>query len=185
MPNLYIIAGCNGAGKTTAAFSLLPDVFQTLEFVNADEIARGLSPLNVEGVAFQAGRIMIERMNQLIVERKSFAFETTLSGLSYLPLLKNAKTHGFKITLFFVYLNTVELAINRVAVRVSKGGHHILKDVIIRRYHKGLTNFKKYASLSDDWYIYDNSALSYQIIAKNISGVAEIINFDIYQKINK
>lgn len=185
MPNLYIIAGCNGAGKTTAAFSLLPDVFQTLEFVNADEIARGLSPLNVERVAFQAGRIMIERMNQLILERKSFAFETTLSGLSYLPFLKNAKAVGFEITLFFLYLNSVELAINRVAVRVSKGGHHILKEVIIRRYYKRLANFKNYASLSDDWYVYDNSALSYKIVAKNISGAEEIINFDICKIINK
>jgi len=83
MPTLYILAGPNGAGKTTAAYSLLPNVFETVEFVNADEIARGLSPLNVDSVAFQAGRIMLERLDYFIKEKKSFAFETTLSGLSY------------------------------------------------------------------------------------------------------
>jgi len=97
MPEIYMIAGCNGAGKTTAAYTLLPDVFKTIEFVNADEIARGLSPFNVEGVAFKAGRIMLERINQLIKEQKSFAFETTLAGLSYLKLIKYAKAVDMKL----------------------------------------------------------------------------------------
>lgn len=88
MPTIYIIAGANGAGKTTAAFSLLPNVFKTVEFVNADEIAKGLSPLNYEGVTFQSGRIMVERLNQLMKESRSFAFETTLSGQVYLSFLK-------------------------------------------------------------------------------------------------
>ena len=91
MPDIFIIAGCNGAGKTTAAYNLLPEVFKTVEFVNADEIARGLSPLNAEAVAFQAGRIMIERIKHLIAGNKKFSFETTLSGLSYLRLIKEAK----------------------------------------------------------------------------------------------
>jgi predicted ABC-type ATPase len=96
MPAIYIIAGPNGAGKTTAAYNLLPDVFNTLEFVNADEIARGLSPFNFEGVTFQAGRIMIERLGQLLKEKKSFAFETTLSGISYLQFLKFRKKKDMK-----------------------------------------------------------------------------------------
>ncbi len=100
MPTIYIIAGPNGAGKTTAAYTLLPDVFNTYEFVNADEIARGLSPFNFEGVTFQAARIMIERLYQLVKENKSFAFETTLSGLTYLPFIKDAKTKGYDIILF-------------------------------------------------------------------------------------
>ena len=91
MPDIYIIAGCNGAGKTTAAYNLLPDVFNTVEFVNADEIARGLSPFNPEGVAFQAGRIMIDRIQQLITLQKSFALETTLSGLTYFKFITSAK----------------------------------------------------------------------------------------------
>ena len=138
MPDIFIIAGCNGAGKTTAAYSLLPETFKTIEFVNADEIARGLSPLNVEGAAFQAGRIMLSRITQLIDENKSFAFETTLSGVTYIKFLKEAKLKGYGITFFFVYLNNTELAKSRVALRVSKGGHNIPKDVIERRYAKGL-----------------------------------------------
>ncbi len=183
MPDIFIIAGCNGAGKTTAAYNLLPEVFKTVEFVNADEIARGLSPLNVEGVAFQAARIMIERIEQLITGNKSFSFETTLSGLSYLKFIKEAKEKGYGITFFFVYLNSAELAKSRVALRVSKGGHNIPDEVITRRYSKGINNFSKYALLADDWYLYDNSASDYQLIAKNISGEKEISNFDLYNKI--
>ena len=183
MPNLYIIAGCNGAGKTTAAYNLLPTVFNTVEFVNADEIAKGLSPFNVEGVAFQAGRIMLERIRQLINENKSFALETTLSGSSYIPFVKQAKNTGYSITFFFVYLNNVELAKSRVALRVSKGGHSIPEEVIERRYSKGLNNFVKYGALADDWYLYDNSGRAYELIAKNVSGLQEISNFEIYNKI--
>lgn len=183
MPDIFIIAGCNGAGKTTAAYNLLPEVFKTVEFVNADEIARGLSPLNVEGVAFQAARIMIERIAQLIAGKKSFSFETTLSGLSYLHLIKEAKENGYGITFFFIYLNNVELAKSRVALRVSKGGHNILEEVITRRYGKGLKNFSKYTLLADDWYLYDNSASDYQLVAKSISGEIEISNFEVYNKI--
>ncbi len=132
MPNLFIIAGCNGAGKTTAAYNLLPGVFKTVEFVNADEIAKGLSPFNVDGVAFQAGRIMLERMRQLIKKNKSFAFETTLSGSAYIQFIKQAKDAGYDFTFFFVYLNNVELAKSRVALRVSKGGHNIPEEVMAR-----------------------------------------------------
>ena len=183
MPTLYIIAGCNGAGKTTAAYSLLPDVFKTVEFVNADEIARGLSPFNVDGVAFQAGRIMLERLQYLINENKSFAFETTLSGLSYLKFIRAAKQKDYDIVLFFVCLNSVELAINRVATRVAKGGHNIPKDVIERRFAKGIQNFTKYAKEANDWYIYDNSGREYQLVGKSIAGSEEIYNFEIANKI--
>ncbi len=115
MPSLYIIAGCNGAGKTTAAYNLLPDVFKTLEFVNADEIARGLSPFNPEGVAFQAGKIMLERLKDLLSRKKSFAFETTLSSSTFLNFIQLAKSEGYDIILFFIWLNNVKLAKERVA----------------------------------------------------------------------
>lgn len=185
MPTLYIIAGCNGAGKTTVAYNLLPEVFQTVEFINADEIARGISPFNVEGVAFQAGRIMLERMGQLINERKSFAFETTLSGLGHLKFIKSAKLLSYDIILCFIWLNSLDLAKNRVAVRVTKGGHNIPENVIVRRYVKGLQNFAKYANETDDWYIYDNSGNQYLLVAKNIGGNQEIFNFEVYNKIMK
>ena len=185
MPEIFIIAGCNGAGKTTAAYNLLPGVFKTVEFVNADEIAKGLSPLNAEAVAFQAGRIMIERIESLIESQKSFSFETTLSGLSFQQIIKHAKQKGFGITFFFIFLDSIELAKSRVALRVSKGGHNIPADVITRRYTKGLKNFSKYALLADAWYLYDNSATEYELIAKNISGETEISNFELYNKITK
>lgn len=180
MPDIFIIAGCNGAGKTTAAYNLLPDVFKTVEFVNADEIARGLSPFNPSGVAFQAGRIMLDRLDQLIGENKSFSFETTLSGLTYINFIKNARENGYGITFFFVYLNSVELAIERVAIRVSKGGHTIPEDVIKRRYFKGIDNFSKYAEEADNWYIYDNSGKNYELVASSENGETKIINFEIF-----
>ena len=185
MPDIYIIAGCNGAGKTTAAYNLLPDVFNTVEFVNADEIARGLSPFNPEGVAFQAGRIMIDRIQQLTTLQKSFALETTLSGLTYFKFITAAKERGYGVVLFFVYLNSIELAVSRVALRVSKGGHNIPENVIARRYSKGLINFSKYATVAHDWYMYDNSEENYKLIAKSISGKIEILKFTLYNKISE
>ena len=183
MPTLYIIAGPNGAGKTTAAYSLLPDVFTTVEFVNADEIARGISPLNPEGAAFQAGRIMLERLNELINKQISFAFETTLSGRTYLKFIGTARTKGYTIVFFFVYLSSFELANNRVAVRVSKGGHHIPPGVVERRYFKGLKNFKAHADVVDDWYVYDNSGTEFTPVAKMVGKTKEIFNFEVYNSI--
>lgn len=183
MPTIYIIAGANGAGKTTAAYKLLPEVFDTVEFVNADEIARGLSPFNFEGVTFQAARIMIERLNRLVKEKKSFAFETTLSGVTYLKFIKSARRKGFTIVLFFIWLENFQLAKRRVAERVKKGGHNIPKSVIERRYKKGINNFSKYASQADDWYVYDNSGVEYLLIARSIGKAQEIFNFEIFHKI--
>ena len=184
MPDIFIIAGCNGAGKTTAAYNLLPEVFKTVEFVNADEIAKGLSPFNPTGVAFQAGRIMLERLEQLIENSQSFSFETTVSGLAYLSFIKKAKEKGYGVTFFFVYLNSADLAVERVAIRVSKGGHNIPKDVIERRYYKGLKNFSKYADESKAWYLYDNSGSEYILVAKSLDGEKKIFNFDLFNNIS-
>ncbi|MEP6951655.1 MAG: zeta toxin family protein [Ginsengibacter sp.] len=183
MPTIYIIAGPNGAGKTTAAYNLLPDVFDTVEFVNADEIARGLSPFNFEGVTFQAGRIMSERLNQLLREKKNFAFETTLSGVTYLEFIKLAKLSGYHIIFFFIWLESFRLAKGRVAERIRKGGHKIPDDVIETRYNKGIENFSKYAAGADDWYVFDNSGTEYFLIAKSIEKIEEIINFGIFDKL--
>lgn len=106
MPELFIIAGPNGAGKTTASFTIFPQIFNCREFVNADEIARGLSPYNPESVAFEAGRIMLQRMEQLIQTKQTFAFETTLSTLSYVSLIKRCKEKGYKIILIFLWLSS-------------------------------------------------------------------------------
>ncbi len=182
MPTIYIIAGPNGAGKTTAAYNLLPEVFNAVEFVNADEIARGLSPFNFEGVTFQAARIMLERLNQLLKEKKNFAFETTLSGVSYLQFIKSAKDAGYDIVLFFIWIENFQLAKNRVAARVKNGGHNIPAEIISRRYKKGIENFSRYAFLANDWYIFDNSRTEYQLIAKSVEKTLEVFNFEIFNK---
>lgn len=157
--NLYVIAGCNGAGKTTASFTVLPEMLDCIEFVNADEIAAGLSPFNPEGVAIQAGRLMIERILFLLKEGQTFAFETTLATRSYVKLIKQAQKHGYFVTLLFFSLQSREQAARRVAKRVSEGGHNIPLDVINRRYDNGLHNlFNLYIPICDYWVLYDNSA---------------------------
>jgi predicted ABC-type ATPase len=144
-PNLYIISGCNGAGKTTASYTVLPEMLNCQEFVNADNIAAGISPFNPASVALSAGRIMLNRIDELMQEGADFAFETTLSTKSYVSLIKKARALGYKITLVYFWLTSPEEAIARVATRVSKGGHDIPHDVIRRRYYGGLTNlFKLY-----------------------------------------
>ena len=183
MPELFIIAGCNGAGKTTAAYNLLPEVFKTVEFLNADEIARSINANDVEKAAFAAGKILLTKINEFIEIKKSFALETTLSGNTYLDIIEQAKINGFEITMFFVYLENVELAIERVALRVSKGGHNIPTEIIKRRYLKGIKNLPKYLEIVDNWYLYDNSVGEYNLIAKQVLQVKEIIIFDLFHKI--
>ena len=156
--NLYVIAGCNGAGKTTASFTVLPEMLKCREFVNADEIAAGISPFNPEGVAIQAGRLMIDRIIQLLKDGETFAFETTLATRSYVKLIQQAKKRGYFVTLLFFSLSSSEQAQRRVAQRVSMGGHNIPTDVIIRRYEAGLQNlFQLYMPVCDYWTLYDNS----------------------------
>ena len=168
--NIYIIAGCNGAGKTTASFTILPEILDCKEFVNADEIAKGLSPFQPEKVAFEAGRIMLERIETLLKSNENFAFETTLSTKTYKQKLIQAKTNGFKVKLLFFWLPTIEMAINRVAVRVSEGGHNIPTEVISRRYSRGIENlFKIYIPLCDDWAVFDNSDETPELIAEGIN----------------
>ena len=149
MPNLYIISGCNGAGKTTASFTVLPEMLGCREFVNADEIARGISPFKPESVAIQAGKIMLNRIEDLLANQMDFAIETTLTTKSYINTIAKAKTLGYQVTLLFFWLNDVELAIERVKTRVSEGGHHIPEEVIRRRYSKGIQNLEEFAAISN------------------------------------
>lgn len=183
MPDLYIIAGPNGAGKTTAAQIIFPEMLDVIEFVNADEIARGLSPFNWEGVAFEAGRIMIKRIQQLLDEHKTFALETTLSSKNYLRLIVKAKQSGYKVTLIFLWLNHFDISMQRVKKRVSEGGHNIPEDIIKRRYNRGLKNLTAFFSVSDSWFCYDNSNGDYELIAKQIKDEKTIVNFEIWNAI--
>ncbi|MCD8302365.1 MAG: zeta toxin family protein [Prevotellaceae bacterium] len=180
---LYIIAGCNGAGKTTASFTVLPEMLNCQEFVNADEIARGLSPFNAEGVAIQAGRLMIERIVYLLKEGVTFAFETTLSTRSYVKLVQQAQRRGYFVTLIFFSLSSPEQAVKRVAKRVSQGGHNIPIDVIYRRYASGLRNlFLMYAQIVDYWALYDNSDCPSRKIACGWKeGKINIMENELYQ----
>lgn len=176
--NLYIVAGCNGAGKTTASFTVLPEMLQCREFVNADEIAAGLSPFNPEGVAIQAGRLMIDRVIQLLKEGQTFAFETTLATRSYVKLIQQAQRRGYIVTLLFFSLSSPEQAVKRVAKRVSMGGHNIPTDVIYRRYDAGLRNlFQLYMPVVDNWALYDNSDCPSHKIAMGWAG-GELEVFD-------
>ena len=156
--NLYIISGCNGAGKTTASYTVLPEVLHCKEFVNADEIARGLSPFNPESVAIEAGRLMLQRIEDLLVKDESFSIETTLATKSYINLVRRAQVKGYTVRLLFFWLNSPELALQRIAERVAKGGHNIPEPIVRRIYVAGICNlFRLFMSEVDSWEIYDNS----------------------------
>jgi predicted ABC-type ATPase len=175
---LYIIAGCNGAGKTTASFTILPEILDCKEFVNADEIAKGLSPFQPEKVSFEAGRIMLNRIKELLCEDENFAFETTLSTRSYKNKIIEAKEKGYRVTILFFWLQSIALAKERVKTRVSEGGHNIEPEVIERRYIKGIKNlFDIYLPIIDGALIFDNSQGQHELLAdKQIDGVLNIIN---------
>ena len=165
--NLYIIAGCNGAGKTTASFTILPEILDCKEFVNADEIAKGLSPFHPEKVSFEAGRIMLHRISELVSQNENFAFETTLSTRSYKNRILDAKAKNYNVTLLFFWLKNPELAKERVKTRVLEGGHNIPEDVIERRYYKGINNlFEIYLSIVDQALVFDNSEGRPDLIAE-------------------
>lgn len=156
--NLYIISGCNGAGKTTASYTVLPEILGCREFVNADEIARGLSPFNSESMAIEAGRLMLKRIEELLEKEETFSIETTLATKSYINLVRRAQAKGYSVKVLFFWLNSPELALQRVAERVAKGGHNIPEPVIRRRYVAGICNFfRLFMSEVDYWDIYDNS----------------------------
>jgi predicted ABC-type ATPase len=185
--NLYIIAGCNGAGKTTVSFTILPEILNCKEFVNADEIAKGLSPFQPEKVAFEAGRIMLHRLNELLENNENFAFETTLATKSYKSRVIKAQKKNYTVTLLFFWLRNVDMAIERVKTRVLEGGHNIETNVIERRYKNGIKNlFEIYLSIVDEVMIFDNSDGKPELIAeKNLDNEIYIINKIKFDKLKK
>jgi len=171
MPKLYIIAGCNGAGKTTASYTVLPEMLNCKEFVNADEIARGLSPFNPGSVSIAAGRIMLRRMQELTEAGVDFAFETTLAPRSYSILIEEAKARGYVITLVYFWLNSPDLAVARVKMRYANGGHDVEEKVIRRRYAAGLRNlFLLYLPLCNFWMMVNSSVTPSELIAEGVIG---------------
>ena len=187
MKDIFILGGPNGAGKTTAAEILLPEKLRMHAFLNADEIARDISPDNVEAAAFEAGRLLIERMRALVRNGQSFAFETTCAGKSYIRLLKECQNEGWRISLIYLWVPSPEYSIARVARRVSQGGHHIPDEVIRRRYQAGLWNMRHlYLPLADDASIYDNRDRALRLIARRAPGSPlSVLNEEIWAKIEE
>ena len=185
-PNLYIIAGPNGAGKTTASYTLLPEMLNCYNFVNADEIARGLSPFSPETVDVQAARIMLQRIDELLAQKVDFAIETTLATRSYVQLVKRAQAIGYKVHLLFFCLESPEQAIQRVAQRVEQGGHGIPEDVIRRRFKKGLSNLVHlFMPICDSIHVWNNTQTPAQLIAEQAErqGRLHVFGNDLWNKI--
>ena len=158
-PTVVVIAGPNGAGKSTAAPFLLKQALGILEFVNADQIAAGLSAYSPETVSFEAGRIMLKRLHDLAAAKVSFAFESTLSSRTFALFLTRCKAQGYKVQIFYVALPSAELAVNRVALRVKLGGHNIPQPDIERRFQRSLHNLHNlYLPLADRWTVLDNAS---------------------------
>ncbi len=179
-PHVIVIGGPNGAGKSTIAPLVLRDYLAVPDFVNADQIAAGLSAFNPEGAAFEAGRIMLRRLDELAASGRSFAFESTLSSRTFSVFLKKLKAQGYRINLCYVWLDSIALAQERVALRVKMGGHNIPPDVIARRYARSIQNFRDlYLPIADRWRVYDNSNESNsRLIARG----GEEIDTDIYKE---
>ena len=166
-PRCIIIAGPNGAGKTTFAREFLPKYAGVVRFVNADLLAAGLSPLKPDLAALNAGRLFLAELDRLAKARQDFAFESTLSGLSYVGRLKRWKSAGYRIEIVFLRLASIQLALRRIAVRVKQGGHDVPRVDVERRFERGWKNFEQfYKSLADSWAVYDNSSSELRLIQK-------------------
>ena len=186
MPRLYIISGCNGAGKTTASYSLLPEMLDCKEFVNSDEFAQGLSPFDPSKASIHASRYMLMKIRYLLKRQQDFAVETTLATRTLLKIAKTAQAAGYTITLLYFWLNSPELAIERVKARVEAGGHNIPEETIRRRYQVGIYYFfNYYAPVCERWILADNSQIPFRVIAEGSKD--ELINIkdeETYAKIH-
>ena len=184
-PIFVILGGPNGAGKTTGALSILPLELRIVHFVNADLIARGLSPLDPTLADFDAARIMLERMHDLRDRRENFAVETTLASKSLVPFLRECKIKEYETRLIYVALDNPETAVRRVAIRVAMGGHDIPEETVRRRFYRGLRNFfDVYCNAVDHWTLLDNSGDCWKPVAiKDDPTGQRIFDTDIWQNL--
>lgn len=167
MPRLYIVSGCNGAGKTTASYTMLPEMLECSQFVNSDEFAKGLSPFNPEGASVQASRFMLMKIRYLFKKKADFGIETTLATRSLLKMIREAQGEGYFVTLLYFWINSPELAIERVKARLAAGGHNIPEETVRRRYKVGINYFfKDYAPLCNRWILADNSQIPFKVVAE-------------------
>lgn len=184
--NVYIIAGPNGSGKTTFARMFLPEYVKCPNFVNADLIALGLAPFEPGSAAIKAGKLVLQQIHEFAERGVDFAFETTLSGKSYVRLLSALKAKGYAMHLFFLWIPSPELAIARIKDRVAEGGHNVSAEDVRRRFVRGINNFfKLYDSLFDSWMLFDNSKAKPLLIAKRRNGHREVINEELFKIIQK
>ena len=167
MPRLYILSGCNGSGKTTASYTLLPEMLECSQFVNSDEFAKSLSPFDPGKASVAASRYMLMRINYLLARKEDFSIETTLATRSLVGIINEAKSLGYTITLLYFWLNSPDLAVQRVRNRVLTGGHNIPDNVVRRRYSMGLSYFfETYKPLCDRWILADNSVSPFKVVAE-------------------
>jgi predicted ABC-type ATPase len=185
VPDLYLIGGPNGAGKTTLAMTLFP-ALGVRHFINADLIARGLAPFDVEAVAFKAGVLMTRELRSLAQGDEDFATESTLAGRAYVPLIRKWQARGGRFNLFYMWLPSPEMAVSRVAARVRAGGHNIPEVMIRRRYKAGLRNFfDLYLPMADTWQVYDNTTQP-QVVARGVRNQPpSVVLPDVWQKLTQ
>lgn len=186
MPRLYILAGCNGAGKTTASYTFLPEILDCREFVNSDEFAKSLSPFNPASASVTASRFMLRRVEYLIGKGTDFSIETTLATRSLVRVINSARKSGYVITILYLWVSSPEIAIQRVRDRVASGGHNIADDVLRRRYISGLNYlFDIYMPLCDRWMIADNSCSTFTLVAEGDKKRTIIKDDDKFRKIRR
>lgn len=167
MPKLYILSGCNGSGKTTASYALLPELLGCSVFVNSDEFAKGLSPFGPERASINASRFMVKKIEYLLERKADFGIETTLATRSLIKIVKRAQEQGYEATVIYLWLSSPDLAIERIKARVAAGGHHIPEETVRRRYKVGLKYFfDDYAPTCDRWILADNSELPFKVVAE-------------------
>lgn len=183
---VYIIAGPNGSGKTTFAKLFLPDYVNCLNFVNADLIAQGLAPFEPRTAAIKAGKLVLQQIHEFANRGVDFAFETTLSGKSYVSLLADLKSKGYAPHLFFLWIPSPELAIARIKDRVAEGGHYVPAEDVRRRFARGINNFfNLYEPLLASWMLFDNSKARPVLIAKRRNGHREVINDALFATVQR